>query len=53
MNSKTRSLLLEVRNKVKSPITGSSEFPNDDAVLDLAVRRLYESFKQQKLLLTL
>ena len=50
MNSKTRSLLLEIKSKVKSPITGSSEFPNDDAVLDLAVRRLYESLKQQKLL---
>jgi hypothetical protein len=50
MNSKTRSLLYEIKTKVKSPITGSSEFANDDAVLELAVKRLYESFKQQKLL---
>ena len=49
MNSKTRSLLNEIK-KVKSPITGIFEFSSDDAVLDVAVKRLYETFKQQKLL---
>jgi len=50
MNNKTRSLLLEIKSKVKSPITGTSEFPNDAAVLDLAVKRLYDCLKQQKLI---
>ena len=50
MNSKTRSLIQELKNKVKSPITGTKEFPNDDAVIDLAVKRLYETLKQQKVL---
>ena len=50
MNSKTRSLIQEIKRKVKSPITGSNEFANDDAVLDLAVQRLYEKLKQQRIL---
>jgi hypothetical protein len=50
MNQKTRSLIQELKSKVKSPITGTYEFPNDDAVIDLAVKRLYETLKQQKIL---
>jgi len=50
MNSKTRSLIQEIKRKVKSPITGINEFTNDDAVLDLAVLRLYEQLKQQRIL---
>ena len=50
MNQKTRSLIQELKSKVKSPITGTNEFPNDDAVIDLAVKRLYETLKQQKIL---
>jgi len=49
MNSKTRSLIEEIKRKVKSPITGTYEFAKDDAVLDLAVLRLYEQLKQQKI----
>ena len=50
MNQKTRSLIQELKRKVKSPITVTYEFPNDDAVIDLAVKRLYETLKQQKVL---
>lgn len=50
MNSKTRTLIQELKSKIKSPITGTSEFANDDAVIDLAVKRLYESLKQQRVL---
>jgi len=50
MNHKTRSLIQDLKSKVKSPITGNNEFANDDAVIDLAVKRLYESLKQQKIL---
>ena len=50
MNSKTRSLIQEIKRKVKSPITGTYEFSNDDAVVDLAVQRLYEQLKKARLL---
>jgi len=50
MNHKTRTLIQDLKSKVKSPITGTNEFANDDAVIDLAVKRLYESLKQQKIL---
>jgi len=50
MNHKTRTLIQDLKIKVKSPITGTNEFANDDAVIDLAVKRLYESLKQQKIL---
>ena len=50
MNSKTRTLIQEIKRKIKSPITGTYEFANDDAVLDLAVQRLYEQLKRQRIL---
>lgn len=50
MNNKTRALIQEIKRKVKSPITGTYEFPNDDAVLDLAVQILFEQLKQQRIL---
>jgi len=50
MNSNTRSLIQEIKRKVKSPITGTYEFANDDAVIDLAVHRLYEQLNKARLL---
>ena len=50
MNSRTRSLIREIRTKIKSQITGTSEFASDDAVIDVAVTRFYETLKQQKIL---
>ena len=49
INSKTRSLIQEIKRKVKSPITGNNEFSNDDTIIDLAVQRLYEQLKQQRI----
>ena len=49
INSKTRSLIQEIKRKVKSPITGTNEFSNDDTIIDLAVQRLYEQLKQQRI----
>ena len=46
MNTKTRSLLQEIRRKVKNPITGTHEFPNDNSVIDLAVQNLHENLKR-------
>lgn len=50
MNTRTRLLLTEIKKKAKNPITGNAEFVNLDSVIDIAVRRLYESLKQQKLI---
>ena len=50
MNSKTRSLIQEIKRKVKSPITGTSLFPDDAAVIALAIQRFYEHLKQKKVL---
>jgi len=50
MNSKTRLLIEEIKRKVKSQITRNNEFANDDAVIDLAVQRLYEQLKQQRII---
>jgi len=50
MNSKTRSLIQEIKRKVKSPITGTNEFANDDAVIDLAIQQFYDHLKQQRML---
>jgi len=50
INSKTRSLIQEIKRKVKSPITGTCEFSNDDTIIDLAVQRLYEQLKKKRLL---
>ena len=48
MTSKTRILIREIQNKVKSTITGQKEFPNDDAVIDYAIKTIYEQMKKQK-----
>ena len=50
MTSKTRILMREIQNKVKSPITGQKEFPNDDAVIDYAIKTIYDQMKKQKVL---
>lgn len=50
MNSKTRTQIREIKMKVKSSITGNNEFLSDDAVIDVAIARFYETLKQQKIL---
>jgi len=50
MNSKTRSLIQEIKRRVKSPITGTNAFANENAVLDLAVQRLYDQLKKERLI---
>jgi len=50
MTSKTRILMREIQNKVKSTITGQKEFPNDDAVIDYAIKTIYDLMKKQKVL---
>ena len=50
MTSKTRNLIREIQSKVKSSVTGQSEFANDDAVIDYAIATAYDQLKKQRLL---
>ncbi len=50
MNTKTRSLIREIQTKLKSPITGQQEFANEDAVIDYAVKTVYDLMKKQRVL---
>ena len=45
---KTRSLIREIKTKLKSNITGIFEFSSEDAVIDHAVKILYEKLKKDK-----
>ena len=49
ITSKTISKIQEILRKVKST-TGKQEFKHRDEVIDLAVERLYDQLKRQKLL---
>ena len=44
----TRRKLQEIKTKVKSPITNTREFKDDDAVIDEAVNMYYEQLKKDK-----
>jgi len=50
MNSKTRALIKEIQNRIKSPFTGQKEFANDDSVIDYAIKSLYEDLKKARIL---
>ena len=47
MNNSTRTYLREIQNKLRSSITGEKEFTNESAVIDYAVKALYDLFKKQ------
>jgi hypothetical protein len=50
MHTRTRSLMREIQSKIKSPITGQKEFANEDAVIDYAIKTIYDLMKQQRIL---
>lgn len=50
MNSKTRTLIRDIQNKIRNPITKEKEFPNEDAVIDYAIKTIYDLMKKQRLL---
>ena len=50
MNSSTRTLIREIQNKIKSPITKEREFASETAVIEYAVKTLYNILKKQRLL---
>ena len=50
MNSKTRTLIRDIQNKIRNPITREREFSTEEAVIDYAVRTIYDLMKKQRLL---
>ena len=42
----TRRKLHEIKTKVKSPVTNTREFKDDDAVIDEAINVYYEQLKR-------
>jgi hypothetical protein len=50
MNNNTRTLIREIQTKLKSPITRDREFSNDSAVIEYAVKNLYDLLKKQRLI---
>ena len=47
---KTRALIREIQIKLKRKVTGIPEFQHSDAVIDYAVKSLYEKLKKDKFL---
>ena len=50
IDPKTRSFIREIQTKLKSKATGIPEFQNSDAVIDYAVKSLYDKLKKDKFL---
>jgi len=50
MNNSTKTLIREIQTKLKSPITKEREFSNESAVIDYAVKTLYDLLKKQRLI---
>jgi hypothetical protein len=50
MNNNTRTLIREIQTKLKNPITRDREFSNESAVIDYAVKTLYDILKKQRLI---
>jgi len=39
-----------IQNKIRNPITKEKEFPSEDAVIDYAIKTIYDLMKKQRLL---
>jgi hypothetical protein len=50
MNNKTRTLIRDIQNKIRNPITKEKEFANEEAVIDYAIKTIYDLMKKQRLL---
>lgn len=48
MHPTTRRKLTDIKNKVKSKVTNSKEFKDDDAVIEEAVNMYYDHLKKNK-----
>ncbi len=50
MNGTTKTLIREIQTKLKNPITKEREFSNESAVIDYAIRTVYDLLKKQRLI---
>ena len=50
MNAKSRSLINEIKSKVKSSVTGKPEFADEASIIDVAIAQFYENLKKQRIL---
>jgi hypothetical protein len=50
MNNKTKTLIRDIQNKIRNPITKEKEFANEEAVIDYAIKTIYDLMKKQRLL---
>ena len=50
MNNKTKTLIRDIQNKIRNPINKEKEFPNEEAVIDYAIKTIYDLMKKQRLL---
>jgi len=44
----TRKKIKEIKTKIKSTVTNTREFKDDDAVIDVAINMYYEQLKRDK-----
>ena len=47
-SSHYKKKLQEIKTKIKSPITKTREFKDDDAMIDVAINMYYEQLKRDK-----
>ncbi len=50
MTNTTKTLIKDIRTKLKSRITGDQEFRSDEDVIDAAIKLLHKDLKRQRLL---
>ena len=50
MNNKTKTLIRDIQSKIRNPITKEKEFANEEAVIDYAIKTIYDLMKKQRLL---
>lgn len=50
MNSKTRTLIQQIKTKLKSNLTEQAHFHSDDAVIEHSISMLHQDLKRRGLL---
>ena len=50
MTHTTRTLIRQIQYKLKNQVTAQREFTNENAVIDFAVKQLYDDLKRKRLI---
>jgi hypothetical protein len=50
MKNTTRMLIRDIQTKIRNPITKGKEFATEEAVIDYAIKTIYDLMKKQRLL---